>query len=41
MNSERFIKLFLTWLKEKITGEVRIKLHEGGIRNVRLEQDIK
>ena len=29
------------WYDEKVTGTITIHLHEGGIRRVRLEQDVK
>jgi len=29
------------WMQQGITGKLTILLHEGGIRTVRLEKDIK
>jgi len=29
------------WMKRKLTGIIRIHLHEGGIRKVFFEQEIK
>jgi hypothetical protein len=35
------IKHFEIWLKEKVTGTVTINLHEGGIRDAKIERHIK
>jgi hypothetical protein len=29
------------WMKTKVTGVVKVYLHEGGIRKVRIEKDVK
>jgi hypothetical protein len=41
MTPDRFIKIFLEWIQEKLTGEVIITLNEGGIRGVELRRKIK
>jgi hypothetical protein len=41
MKPDQFVKKFYEWIKNKVTGKVTVFLHEGGIRNVRIEQDIK
>lgn len=41
MTIDRFIEKLKEWIKEKVTGRITVNLHEGGIRNVRLEKDIK
>jgi len=41
MKITRLIALFKQWAMEKLTGVVTIHFHEGGIRKVRLEHDVK
>jgi len=41
MTIEQLIKKLYEWLKEKTTGIVTIHLHDGGIRKVRIEKDVK
>jgi len=37
---DKLITCLKQWLKEKTTGQVKIILHQGGIRSVRLEKEI-
>jgi hypothetical protein len=41
MSPERFLELLKEWIRTKFTGVLTIHLHEGGIRKVRAEQDVK
>ena len=41
MTLERFVEILTSWIKGKATGVVTIVLHEGGIRKLRIEQDVK
>lgn len=41
MTLDKLIHYLQSWMKDKITGQVTIFLHQGGIRSVRLEKDVK
>lgn len=41
MKIERLINYIKQWLAKKINGKVTIDIHDGGIRGVKLEQNIK
>jgi hypothetical protein len=41
MTLQRLVENITDWLKNKTTGVITIILHEGGIRKVRIEQDVK
>jgi len=41
MKIEDLTNYLKRWIKDRITAIVTIHIHEGGIRKVRIEQDVK
>ena len=41
MTSQALFAKFKEWIQAKFTGVVTIYFHEGGIRKVRIEHDVK
>jgi hypothetical protein len=41
MTAQRLFEQFKEWIKTKFTGIVTIHFHEGGIRKVRIEHDLR
>jgi hypothetical protein len=41
MPFSRLIDKLREWVSEGFTGVIQIHLHEGGIRKVRIERDVK
>lgn len=41
MTLERFLEKLKEWIRTKFTGILTIHFHQGGIRKIRIEQDVK
>jgi len=41
MTIDKFIEILKTWVFKKVSGVVTIIIHEGGIRKVKIEKEVK